>query len=174
VFEEIMPFIQSAVDGERVCILAYGQTGSGKTFTMEGPNLDQADTVTEDSGILPRAVDFIFKEIQRLELQGNHIELEMSCMEIYNDNMSDLLGPQEVAHEKPAAAENGQTCRKKNKEKEKEKDEEKKELTINFTGTKVIVNGLSWVPIHDNNQLFSLVKKASKSRMTDKTTWNEK
>jgi hypothetical protein len=40
IFDEIKPFVQTALDGMNVCIFAYGQTGSGKTFTMEGPSID--------------------------------------------------------------------------------------------------------------------------------------
>ena len=40
IFDEIKPFVQTALDGENTCIFAYGQTGSGKTFTMEGPDSD--------------------------------------------------------------------------------------------------------------------------------------
>lgn len=65
IFNEVKSFIQSAVDGENVCIFAYGQTGAGKTFTMEGPNtnllFDEAEfKVHELSGILPRSADFLF------------------------------------------------------------------------------------------------------------------
>ena len=36
VFAEILPFIQNAFDGGKLCMFAYGITGSGKTYTMEG------------------------------------------------------------------------------------------------------------------------------------------
>ena len=63
VFEEVKPFVQSAIDGENVCIFAYGQTGSGKTHTMEGPHseclFDTNMNVHEMSGILPRTAVFL-------------------------------------------------------------------------------------------------------------------
>lgn len=148
---------------------------------MEGPNLDEANGITIDSGVLPRAVDFIFKEIKRLELQNNYIEMQMSCMEIYNENLTDLLAVPESSNINGQAqgAANPVTGKEKGKDKKNDKDKENIEdnnssLKINFAGGKVVVNGLTWVTIKENQQLFSLVSRASKTRVTDKTSWNEK
>ena len=72
------------MDGYKVCIFAYGQTGSGKTYTMEGEN-------NEKKGIIPRSLEKIFLVKNNLEKMGWKFHLEASCVEIYIDQVRDLL-----------------------------------------------------------------------------------
>ena len=84
VFAEIAPMVQSCLDGFKVCIFAYGQTGSGKTFTMEGPPTNK--------GVIPRAVNMIFRKVSTLKTErGFTCQLSCSFLEIYNDQIIDLL-----------------------------------------------------------------------------------
>jgi len=84
VFEEISQLVQSALDGYKVCIFAYGQTGSGKTFTMQG-GLD------EKRGIIPRSLEKIFSAKESYLAFDWHFTIETSCVEIYCDQVRDLL-----------------------------------------------------------------------------------
>eukprot|EP01043_Picozoa_sp_COSAG02_P042143 COSAG02_NODE_3557_length_6565_cov_395.452830_4_plen_301_part_00 len=90
VFGEVATMVQSALDGYKVCIFAYGQTGSGKTHTMQGG--EQPNT----EGIIPRSIMHILNEAQRLKGQGWTYTLTASFLEIYNEDIRDLLhaGPQ--------------------------------------------------------------------------------
>lgn len=85
VFQEILPFVQSALDGDSVCIFSYGQTGSGKTYTLEGDSSSE-----ERMGIIPRAAAFVFSEVERQQAV-NRIKISISCMEIYMDKIRDLF-----------------------------------------------------------------------------------
>lgn len=75
-------------------VFAFGQTGSGKTYTITGP---AEDTPSPDTvGLVPRALDFMFQEVQRLKASKEiqRIRIQASYMEIYNENVLDLLNPQ--------------------------------------------------------------------------------
>mmetsp|Transcript_16885 Transcript_16885/g.40873 ORF Transcript_16885/g.40873 Transcript_16885/m.40873 type:complete len:1043 (-) Transcript_16885:42-3170(-) len=89
VWEGCEPLIQSAIDGFNVTIFAYGQTGSGKTYTMLG------DSTTSDSeGIISRAIRKLFNSkahIEELSRGNKQVSLSVELLEIYNENVRDLL-----------------------------------------------------------------------------------
>ena len=78
------PIVNSIVDGFNGTVFAYGQTASGKTFTMQG---------TKDAaGILQMAADTIFSRIEA-ESDTREFLLRASYVEIYNEEIRDLLNP---------------------------------------------------------------------------------
>jgi len=101
VFEEISQLIQSALDGYNVCIFCYGQTGSGKTYTM-----------SSEDGMIPRAVHMIYDTAQALEERGWKYRMEGSFVEVYNENLNDLLGrPDDFDKKKHEIRHDMQTCK---------------------------------------------------------------
>uniref|UniRef100_A0A1I7XFF9 Kinesin motor domain-containing protein n=1 Tax=Heterorhabditis bacteriophora TaxID=37862 RepID=A0A1I7XFF9_HETBA len=85
VFNEIEELILSCLHGYNVSIIAYGQTGSGKTHTMIGGEGDAA-------GIIPRAIEFLFKSKDELADLDWSYEFSASFLEVYNEEVYDLLG----------------------------------------------------------------------------------
>jgi kinesin family member C1 len=89
IFEEISQLIQSALDGYNVCIFAYGQTGAGKTYTM-----------SSDDGMIPRALRQIYSTSKDLETKGWTYTMEGSFVEVYNEELRDLLGNDDASSAK--------------------------------------------------------------------------
>ena len=59
VFDRVArPVVDGALAGYNGTVFAYGQTGSGKTFTITGGSERYADR-----GIIPRAIQYIFRHI---------------------------------------------------------------------------------------------------------------
>ncbi|KAJ3311269.1 Kinesin- protein 12 [Boothiomyces sp. JEL0838] len=85
--------IVQALKGYATTIFAFGQTGSGKTFTITGPE----ETTPETVGIVPRALSRMFEEIskQKGSKSISDIRIQASYLEIYNENVLDLLNPQD-------------------------------------------------------------------------------
>ncbi|XP_045105191.1 kinesin-like protein KIN-7I [Portunus trituberculatus] len=82
VYQEVaMPIIESALTVFNDTIFVYGQTSSGKTFTMMGDR--------SSPGIIPLAVKNIFRLIEKTP--DREYLIRASYMEIYNENISDIL-----------------------------------------------------------------------------------
>ncbi|KAL8215706.1 hypothetical protein R6Q57_022543 [Mikania cordata] len=93
------PMVKSAMEGYNTLVLAYGQTGSGKTYTLWGPPsaMLEDQSTGGDRGLVPRIFQMLFAEIQREQNQaeGKHINYQCRCsfLEIYNEQIGDLLDP---------------------------------------------------------------------------------
>merc|ERR1719235_1342780 len=94
VFEDCVDLVQSAIDGNNVTIFAYGQTGAGKTHTMYGSG--------EDDGIAPRTITEVFEGIRSV---SHRYAAEVSCtmMELYNNNLVDLLSSRDGVWKPPCS-----------------------------------------------------------------------
>nr|XP_016852471.1 PREDICTED: chromosome-associated kinesin KIF4A isoform X3 [Anolis carolinensis] len=86
----IVPLIKGIFKGYNATVLAYGQTGSGKTYSMGGAYIanQENDPIV---GVIPRVIKFLFQKIQ--EKTDWHFSLKVSYLEIYNEDILDLLSP---------------------------------------------------------------------------------
>lgn len=72
-------------------IFAYGQTGSGKTHTILGPKDGVLVSADEEGGIISRVAKDLYEEVERAKTDP--IELNVSFVEIYMEQIRDLLSP---------------------------------------------------------------------------------
>ncbi|NXS52612.1 KIF4 protein, partial [Brachypteracias leptosomus] len=86
----VAPLIRGIFKGYNATVLAYGQTGSGKTYSMGGTytaNQEHEPSV----GVIPRVIKLLFKEKE--QRQDWEFTLKVSYLEIYNEDILDLLCP---------------------------------------------------------------------------------
>jgi hypothetical protein len=133
---------QDIFKGFNCTILAYGQTGSGKTFSMG--TAAGSSVITETDGIIPRATADLFKMIAE-KCDGN-AQVELSYLEIYNEEIRDLM----VADENDG-----------------------KDLRIRETlDGEVYVSGLKSQPVANPEEIGECMEVASKRRVTASTKMN--
>nr|XP_053653604.1 kinesin-like protein KIF19 [Cherax quadricarinatus] len=75
--------VEDVLKGFHATVFAYGATGAGKTFTMVG--------TTEQPGIMVRALNDLFNTLD--SERNSKAKISMSYLEIYNENIRDLLQP---------------------------------------------------------------------------------
>ncbi|KAL7745956.1 Kinesin- motor protein, partial [Sorochytrium milnesiophthora] len=96
VYEDVAaPILHEVLAGYNCTICAYGQTGTGKTYehTMEGSLQMENGTYSAQAGIVPRV---LFKLFEALELQDVESSVKVSCIELYNEELRDLLSPNDT------------------------------------------------------------------------------
>lgn len=139
VFDEISQLVQSALDGYNVCIFCYGQTGSGKTHTM-----------SSNDGMIPLAVHQIYETAQSLEEKGWRYTMEGNFVEVYNENLNDLLGnPDEL-------------------------DKKKHEIRHDMQRGKTIITDINTVRLDSPEMVESILKSAAANRSVAATKANER
>ena len=139
VFGEISQLVQSALDGYNVCIFCYGQTGSGKTFTMSSAD-----------GMIPLAVNQIYDTAKSLEEKGWKYTMEGSFVEVYNENLNDLLG------------------------KGDEIDKKKHEIRHDMQKCKTTITDVTVVDLDTPNKVEDILRRASANRSVAATNANER
>jgi len=80
--------LDNAWKGFNCSLFAYGQTGSGKSYSMVGNK--------ENKGIIPTACEHLFKVIENKKANDderlqNEYQVSVSMLEIYNEQVKDLL-----------------------------------------------------------------------------------
>ena len=139
VFGEISQLVQSALDGYNVCIFCYGQTGSGKTFTMSSAD-----------GMIPLAVHQIYSTAKSLEEKGWKYSMAGSFIEVYNENLNDLLGKAE------------------------EFDKKKHEIRHDTQRCKTEVTGIKTVELDSPGRVEEILRNAARNRTVAATQANER
>uniref|UniRef100_A0A8H8CJ53 Kinesin-like protein n=1 Tax=Psilocybe cubensis TaxID=181762 RepID=A0A8H8CJ53_PSICU len=92
IFEnDVEPLIDVVYSGVTVTIFAYGVTSSGKTHTMQGTR--------NEPGVIPRVVRAMFEK--KASFHQYQTSLSVSYMEIYKDEVYDLLVTRENAPKLP-------------------------------------------------------------------------
>ncbi|SMN22336.1 similar to Saccharomyces cerevisiae YPR141C KAR3 Minus-end-directed microtubule motor that functions in mitosis and meiosis [Maudiozyma saulgeensis] len=142
VFDEVGQLVQSALDGYNVCIFAYGQTGSGKTYTMLNPQ----------DGIIPLTIVHIFDWTENLKERGWKYTITCQFIEIYNENIVDLL---------------------RNTESGEDTEQTKHDIRHNMETQRTTITNITTCELDCEATVNSVLKKASKLRSTASTKSNE-
>lgn len=90
----VTPILDEMLSGYNCTIFAYGQTGTGKTYTMSGDMNDTYGMLSDAAGIIPRALHALFS---KLELDDAESSVKCSFIELYNEELRDLISPDENA-----------------------------------------------------------------------------
>eukprot|EP01083_Nonionella_stella_P069573 185511_1 len=139
-------YVDNAFKGYNSSVFAYGQTGSGKTFTMLG--------TAKKPGLIPRGCEEIFRRIEQDYSDNIQIEIEASYLEVYMDQIFDLLADPE--------------------DKKKKKKKKRQKLAIRFHPKKgPFVQGLTKHAVGNYRDIQKLMNVGLANRTVAETQMNK-
>ena len=89
--------VVASLNGFNACVLCYGQTGSGKTHTSFGPegaldaDIPTPDAIPATAGIVVRACAQLLVARDALAKRGVYVALSVQFVEVYDEQVTDLL-----------------------------------------------------------------------------------
>ncbi|CAJ1954810.1 unnamed protein product [Cylindrotheca closterium] len=181
---------QDLFRGFHCTILAYGQSGSGKTYTMgtmaSKPQSNTAsnstfavtgsDVLDPEAGVIQRACHDLFQQVEE-QCMGD-ATVELSYLEIYNEELRDLLSTKtsKLSHS---------SALQQQKERERLAQQEGLPLSPNSSGSQgglqiredtdgqVFVQGKTSVAVTNAEQVIELMRLANAKRVVASTKLNE-
>ncbi|XP_061204985.1 kinesin-like protein KIF11 [Neopsephotus bourkii] len=144
----LCPILDEVIMGYNCTVFAYGQTGTGKTFTMEGERSSNEEYTWEEdplAGIIPRTLHQIF---EKLTENGSEFSVKVSLLEIYNEELFDLLNPTPDVGERLQMFDDPRNKRG------------------------VIIKGLEEITVHNKNEVYQILERGAAKRTTAATYMN--
>ncbi|XP_052009273.1 kinesin-like protein KIF11 [Xyrauchen texanus] len=144
----VCPILDEVIMGYNCTVFAYGQTGTGKTFTMEGERSPNAEFTWEEdplAGIIPRTLHQIF---EKLSSNGTEFSVKVSLLEIYNEELFDLLSPAPDVTERLQLFDDPRNKRG------------------------VVIKGLEEITVHNKNEVYQILERGAAKRKTASTLMN--
>lgn len=145
----VEPIVDEVLQGYNCTVFAYGQTGTGKTHTMEGCRQENDTNIAdrrlaENAGIIPRAVKQVFDHLRSLTDEHS---VRVSHLELYNEQLTDLLSPDDFTTDSLRVYEDPQK------------------------GT--FVQGLEDIVVRSEEEIFAILDKSAVKRKTAETLMNK-
>ncbi|TCD71883.1 kinesin motor protein cin8 [Steccherinum ochraceum] len=160
--EVVNPMLEEVTQGYNCTLFAYGQTGTGKTYTMQG---DLAPTAmgnpSPHAGMIPRV---LFRLFHQLETSGADYSVKISFVELYNEELRDLLAS-DLAAPSGSAQPMGMGGSKDTAGQLKLFDDASKKG--------VFIQGLEECPVKDTTDALALLTKGSHRRQIAATKFND-
>lgn len=142
------------LEGFNCTVFAYGQTGTGKTHTMQGDCSCSGGVVSDAGGVVPRA---LFHAFTSLEAAKAEYSVKCTFLELYNEEITDLLSADDEVDPRRAAAAAAVN---------------KLQLMEDGKGG-VLVRGLEEVIVMNAAEVFPLLERGTAKRRTAETLLNK-